>query len=251
MTTPTPTPLRVTVWNENRHENYPDSLTARLYPTGMHGAIAAGLTSLLGSAVEVRTATLDEPEHGLPQSVVDSTDVLLWWGHEAHPEVDDAVVERVYEAVHGGMGIIVLHSGHYSKIFRKLMGTTCSLRWRNDGDRELVWTVDPTHPIAQGVPDPLVIEAQEMYGEFFDIPTPDELIFISSFTGGEVFRSGATWTRGHGRVFYFSPGDQEYPVYNDPRIHRVLANGVQWAAPTRRGLALDATFHARGWFDER
>ena len=251
MTTPTPTPLRVTVWNENRHENYPDSLTARLYPTGMHGAIAAGLTSLLGSAVEVRTATLDEPEHGLPQSVVDSTDVLLWWGHEAHPEVDDAVVERVYEAVHGGMGIIVLHSGHYSKIFTKLMGTTCSLRWRNDGDRELVWTVDPTHPIAQGVPDPLVIEAQEMYGEFFDIPTPDELIFISSFTGGEVFRSGATWTRGHGRVFYFSPGDQEYPVYNDPSIHRVLANGVQWAAPTRRGLALDATFHARGWFDER
>ena len=251
MTTPTPTPLRVTVWNENRHENYPDSLTARLYPTGMHGAIAAGLTSLLGSAVEVRTATLDEPEHGLPQSVVDSTDVLLWWGHEAHPEVDDAVVERVYEAVHGGMGIIVLHSGHYSKIFRKLMGTTCSLRWRNDGDRELVWTVDPTHPIAQGVPDPLVIEAQEMYGEFFDIPTPDELIFISSFTGGEVFRSGATWTRGHGRVFYFSPGDQEYPVYNDPSIHRVLANGAQWAAPTRRGSAIDATFHARGWFDER
>lgn len=245
----TPAPLRVTVWNENRHENYPDSLTAKLYPTGMHGAIADGLTSLLGSGVEVRTATLDEPEHGLPQSVVDSTEVLLWWGHEAHPEVDDVVVERVYDAVLGGMGIIVLHSGHYSKIFRKLMGTSCSLRWRNDGDREVVWTVDPTHPIAQGVPDPLVIEAQEMYGEFFDIPTPDELIFISSFTGGEVFRSGATWTRGHGRVFYFSPGDQEYPVYHHPSIHRVLANGVQWAAPTRRGLALDATFHPRGWFD--
>ncbi|MCA1942290.1 MAG: ThuA domain-containing protein [Yonghaparkia sp.] len=242
-------PLRVTVWNENRHENYPDSLTARLYPTGMHGAIAAGLTSLLGDAVSVRTATLDEPEHGLPQSVVDDTDVLLWWGHEAHPEVDDAVVDRLYDAVLGGMGIIVLHSGHYSKIFKKLMGTTCSLRWRNDGDREVVWTVDPTHPIAAGVPDPLVIEAQEMYGEFFDIPTPEELIFISSFSGGEVFRSGCTWTRGHGRVFYFSPGDQEYPVYNDPSIHRVLANGVQWAAPTRRGPAIDATFHARGWFD--
>lgn len=242
-------PLRVTVWNENRHENYPDSLTAKLYPTGMHGAIAAGLTSLLGGTIEVRTATLDEPEHGLPQSVVDTTDVLLWWGHEAHPEVDDAVVDRLYDAVLGGMGIIVLHSGHYSKIFKKLMGTSCSLRWRNDGDREVVWTVDPTHPIAQGVPDPLVIERQEMYGEFFDIPTPDELIFISSFSGGEVFRSGATWTRGHGRVFYFSPGDQEYPVYHDPSIHRVLANGVHWAAPTRRGPALDATFHPRGWFD--
>lgn len=242
------TPLRVTVWNENRHENYPDSTTARLYPNGMHGAIAAGLTELLGDQVSVRTATLDEPEHGLTAAVIEQTDVLLWWGHEAHAEVADEVVERVHEAVLGGMGIIPLHSAHYSKIFKRLMGTTCSLRWRNDGDREVVWTVDPTHPIAQGVPEPLVIEAQEMYGEFFDIPTPDELIFISSFSGGEVFRSGATWTRGHGRVFYFSPGDQEYPVYHDASIHRILANGVQWAAPTRRGPAIDATFHPRGWF---
>lgn len=243
-------PLRVTVWNENRHENYPDSLTAALYPTGMHGAIAEGLTELLGDGVTVRTATLDEPEHGLTSEVVAGTDVLLWWGHEAHPEVRDEIVERVHEAVLGGMGIIVLHSGHYSKIFRRLMGTTCSLRWRNDGDREIVWTVDPTHPIAAGVPDPLVIEAQEMYGEFFDIPTPEELVFISSFSGGEVFRSGATWTRGHGRVFYFSPGDQEYPVYRHPGIRRVIANAVVWAAPTRRGPAIDATFHPRGWFDD-
>ena len=242
-------PLRVTVWNENRHENYPDSLTARLYPTGMHGAIADGLRSCLGSAVTVRTATLDEPEHGLSDAVIDTTDVLLWWGHEAHPEVHDDVVERIHRAVLGGMGIIVLHSGHYSKIFTRLMGTTCSLRWRNDGDREVVWTVAPDHPIAAGVPDPIISDHQEMYGEFFDIPVPDELIFISSFSGGEVFRSGATWFRGHGRVFYFSPGDQEYPVYHHPAVQRVLANGVMWAAPRRRGPALDATFHPRGWFD--
>jgi len=242
-------PLRVTVWNENRHENYPDSLTARLYPTGMHGAIASGLESLLGDRVKVTTATLDEPEHGLSAQVIGQTDVLLWWGHEAHPEVDDVVVDRIYDAVHGGMGILVLHSAHYSKIFKKLMGTTCALRWRNDGDREVVWTVDPRHPIAQGVPDPLIIEQQEMYGEYFDIPTPEELIFISSFTGGEVFRSGATWTRGFGRVFYFSPGDQEYPVYHHPSIQRILANGVEWAAPIRRGAALDATQHPHGWFD--
>ncbi len=243
------TPLRVTVWNENRHENYPDSVAARLYPSGMHRTIAAGLESVLGEHVAVRTATLDEPENGLTAEIIEQTDVLLWWGHEAHPEVQDSIVDRVYEAVLGGMGIIVLHSGHYSKIFKKLMGTTCSLRWRNDGDREVVWTVDPTHPIAQGVPDPLIIEAQETYGEFFDIPTPDELIFISSFTGGEVFRSGATWTRGHGRIFYFSPGDQAYPVYHHPGIQRVLANGVEWAAPMRRGPSIDATFRARGWFD--
>lgn len=243
--------VRVTVWNENRHENHPGSVTARLYPTGMHGAIADGLVGLLGDAVVVSTATLDEPENGLPAAVVAATDVLLWWGHEAHSEVDDTVVQRVHDAVLGGMGILVLHSGHYSKIFRRLMGTTCSLRWRNGGDREIVWTVAPTHPIAQGVPDPLVIEAQEMYGEYFDIPAPEELIFLSSFSGGEVFRSGATWTRGHGRVFYFSPGDQEYPVYHHPGIRRVLANGVRWAAPSRRGPALDATFHPRGWFDDR
>ena len=242
-------PLRVTVWNENIHERRLGSTAARLYPDGMHGAIAAGLRAELGDGVDVHLSTMEQPDHGLTADIIAVTDVLLWWGHEDHPGVDDAIVDRVHEAVLGGMGIIVLHSGHYSKVFRKLMGTTCSLRWRNDGDREVVWTVDPTHPIAEGVPDPLVIEGQEMYGEFFDIPTPEELIFISSFSGGEVFRSGATWTRGHGRVFYFSPGDQEYPVYHHPSIHRVLANGVRWAASTRRGPAIDATFHARGWFD--
>lgn len=243
------TPLRITVWNENIHETRAGSRTAELYPDGMHGAIAAGLTAELGDAARVRIATMDQPEHGLPSEVVDDTDVLLWWGHEDHPGVDDGVVQRVYDAVLGGMGLVVLHSAHYSKIFRRLMGTTCSLRWRNDGDREVVWTVAPHHPIAQGVPDPIVIDQQEMYGEFFDIPTPDELIFISSFSGGEVFRSGATWRRGMGKVFYFSPGDQEYPVYHHPDIRRVLANGVRWAAPSRRGAPLDATQHPRGWFE--
>lgn len=241
-------PIRVTVWNENIHERRAGSRTEQLYPLGMHGAIAQGLRAEFGADIHVRTATMEQPEHGLTQEVVDATDVLLWWGHEDHPGVDDAVVDRVHAAVLGGMGIIVLHSGHYSKIFRRLMGTTCSLRWRNDGDREVVWTVAPRHPIADGVPDPLIIDEQEMYGEYFDIPTPDELIFLSSFSGGEVFRSGATWTRGQGRVFYFSPGDQEYPVYHHPGVQRVLANGVRWAAPATRGAALDATHHPRGWF---
>lgn len=241
-------PIRVTVWNENLHEREAGSRPAKLYPDGMHGAIAEGLRTLLGDGVVVRTATKEQPEHGLTAEVVESTDVLLWWGHMDHPGVDDAIVDRVHAAVLGGMGIIVLHSGHYSKIFRRLMGTTCSLRWRNDGDREIVWTVAPRHPIAEGVPDPLVVEEQEMYGEYFDIPAPEELIFLSSFSGGEVFRSGATWTRGYGRVFYFSPGDQEYPVYHHPGIRLVLANAVRWAAPDRRVPALDATHHPRGWF---
>jgi trehalose utilization protein len=226
------TALRVTVWNEGVHETTQPEIAA-IYPDGIHGAIADGLREVLGDAVVARTATLADPEHGLTEEVLADTDVLLWWGHIAHDQVSDEVVERVRQHVLGGMGLIVLHSGHFSKIFIRMLGTTCSLRWRNPegGERELVWTVNPTHPIAEGVEQPIVIEAQEMYGEFFDIPTPDDLVFISSFTGGEVFRSGVTFTRGRGRIFYFSPGDQEYPVYFHPQVRRVLANGVRWAAP--------------------
>lgn len=235
-------PLRVLVWNENVHERTQEDIRA-IYPEGIHGAIAAGLNELFGSEtfagilggrpVEVATATLDEPEHGLSEERLATTDVLLWWGHIAHDQVEDAIVERVHRAVLGGMGLIVLHSGHYSKIFKRLMGTTCSLGWRNDGESELVWTVAPEHPIAAGVPSPIRLEKQEMYSEYFDVPAPDELVFISSFDGGEVFRGGLAYTRGHGKVFYFSPGDQEYPVYFHPDIRRVLANAVLWAEPTR------------------
>lgn len=226
------TALRVTVWNEGVHETTQPEIAA-IYPDGIHGAIAAGLSELLGDETAVRTATLADPEHGLTEEALAETDVLLWWGHIAHDQVSDEVVERVRRHVLGGMGLIVLHSGHFSKIFIRMLGTTCSLRWRNPegGERELVWNVNPTHPIAQGVDQPIVIDAQEMYGEFFDIPAPDDLVFISSFTGGEVFRSGVTFTRGRGKIFYFSPGDQEYPVYFHPQVRRVLANGVRWAAP--------------------
>jgi trehalose utilization protein len=238
---------RVTVWGENVHERNEPAVRA-IYPDGMHGTIAAGLTASLGEAVRVRTATLDQPEHGLTEDVLAETDVLTWWGHIAHAEVADEVVARVHDAVIGGMGLLALHSAHYSKIFKRLLGTSCSLRWRNDGERELVWTVDPAHPIAAGVPHPLVIEAQEMYGEHFDIPPPDELVFISSFAGGEVFRAGCCFKRGAGRIFYFSPGDQDYPVYHHPDVQRVLANAVRWAAPRVRGPVPDAPESPRGWF---
>src|ERR687893_2842913 len=242
-------PVRVTVWGENVHERTEEPVRA-IYPDGMHATIAAGVSSLLGERVRVRTATLQEPEHGLTRDVLDGTDVLTWWGHAAHGEVDDAVVDRVQDAVLGGMGLLVLHSGHYSKPFRRLLGTSCSLRWRNEGERELVWTVDPAHPIAAGVPHPIVIEAQEMYGEHFDIPAPDELVFVSSFAGGEVFRGGCCFRRGAGRIFYFSPGDQDYPVYHHPAVRRVIANAVRWAAPApgTRGPVPDSPESARGWF---
>lgn len=222
--------IRVLVWNEGEHERNDASVQA-IYPEGIHGAIAAGLRDLLGDEVEVRTATLRDPEHGLSEEALEATDVLLWWGHIAHDAVEDAVVERVHRRVLSGMGLLVLHSGHFSKIFIRLMGTTCSLSWRNDGEQELVWTVAPGHPITEGVEHPITIDRQEMYGEFFDVPQPDDLVFVSSFAGGEVFRSGLTYRRGRGRVFYFSPGDQEYPVYHHPQIRRVLANAVRWAHP--------------------
>ncbi|RWR15996.1 trehalose utilization protein ThuA [Microbacterium enclense] len=241
--------VRVVVWGENRHEQV-NPVVREIYPDGMHSTIAEGISRLLGDEVTVSTRVLDDPEHGMTEETLAETDVLLWWGHTAHEEVSDEVVERIQRHVLEGMGIIVLHSGHHSKIFRRLMGTTCSLRWRNDNDRELVWTVDPRHPIAEGVPQPLIIPGQEMYGEFFDIPEPDELVFISSFSGGEVFRSGITYRRGHGRVFYFSPGDEIYPVYHHPDVQRVIANGVRWARPRHaRESYLVTPMYLTGDFD--
>jgi trehalose utilization protein len=226
------TPIRVLVWGENRHEQIEEKVRA-IYSDGMHTTIAAGITENLGERATVSTTTLDEPEHGLTEEVLAGTDVLVWWGHAAHGEASDDVVERVHRHVLAGMGLLVLHSGHWSKIFGKLMGTSCTLRWRSAEDREIVWTVDPTHPIAQGVPHPFTIPQQEMYGEFFDVPAPDELVFLSTFTGGEVFRSGMTYKRGFGKIFFFSPGDQDYPVYHHEHVRRVLANGVRWAQTLR------------------
>ena len=220
--------IRVTVWNENIHETTEPKVAA-IYPHGIHGAIANGLDA---DDLRVVVATLSQPQNGLSEEVLSGTDVLIWWGHKAHGEVTDAVVDRVQRHVLSGMGLIVLHSGHFSRIFTRLMGTTCSLTWRNDGDRELIWNVNPSHPIASGIDSSMMLDRHETYSEFFDIPTPDELVFISSFEGGEVFRSGVTFTRGRGRIFYFSPGDQAYPIYFDPQIRRVIANAVRWAAPT-------------------
>lgn len=223
--------IRATVWNENVHEVTEPHIMP-FYPHGIHGAVASALREQLGDGVEVTTATLDQPEHGLTEQTLDATDVLFWWGHLAHDRVSDEVVERVQRHVLGGMGLVVLHSGHFSKIFTRLLGTTCSLSWRDDGDREVVWSTAPGHPIAEGVPSPLVIDAHETYGEYFDIPEPDETVFISSFSGSEVFRSGITYRRGLGRVFYFSPGDQKYPIYQHPDVRRVLGNAARWAAGT-------------------
>jgi len=219
--------IRVTVWNEFLHEKVHEEV-ARIYPEGIHNAIARGIAE---DGIAVRTATLEEPEHGLTEEVLGETDVLIWWGHMGHDKVEDAIVDRVHRRVLDGMGLIVLHSGHFSKIFRRLMGTSCDLKWREANERERLWVVNPAHPIAAGLPECITLEHEEMYGEHFDIPAPDELIFISWFEGGEVFRSGCTFHRGQGRIFYFRPGHETYPTYRNPQILQVIRNAVRWAAP--------------------
>ena len=219
--------INVTIFNEFLHERKIEAVR-EIYPDGIHMALAAALGQT--DDINVQTATLQQPEHGLTEAVLAQTDVLLWWGHMAHDQVADEIVDRVQERVLKGMGLIVLHSGHFSKIFKRLMGTSCGIIWREAGEKERLWVVDPTHPIAQGIDRFMEIPQVEMYGEFFDIPEPDELIFISWFEGGEVFRSGATWRRGQGRVFYFRPGHETYPIYYQKDVLQVLRNAVYWAA---------------------
>lgn len=223
--------IHVTIWNEFLHERQ-DEAVRQIYPDGMHQVFARFLSN--HEDIEVQTATLDQPEHGLSEAILNRTDVLIWWGHKAHDQVSDAVVHRVQKKVLEGMGLIVLHSAHHSKIFKILMGTNCSLRWREAGEKERLWNIEPGHPITTGIGDFIELPRAEMYGERFDIPDPDKVIFISWFEGGEVFRSGCCWQRGHGRIFYFRPGHETYPIYHNKQIQHVITNAIRWAKPRVR-----------------
>ncbi|MET3729152.1 trehalose utilization protein [Fictibacillus halophilus] len=220
--------IKVTVWNENRHEQK-NPVVKEIYPKGIHGAIQEFLEK---AGHDVNTATLDDAQHGLTDEVLNNTDVLVWWGHLAHDEVEDEIVNKVYQRVLDGMGLLVLHSGHFSKIFKKLMGTSCDLKWREADEKERIWIVNPSHPIANGLGEYIELEKEEMYGEHFDIPAPDDLVFVSWFEGGEVFRSGAAYNRGKGKVFYFRPGHETYPTYYNEDVQKVITNAVSFLAPS-------------------
>ncbi len=218
----------VTVWNEYLHEVQFEEI-AKVYPNGIHGCIAGFLQK---AGMQTRTATLRQPQHGLTDAVLAETDVLVWWGHMAHDAVEDAVVQAVCRRVEEGMGLVVLHSGHASKVFRRLCGMdTGALKWREDGEKEIIWVVDPGHPIAEGLEEKFIIPHEEMYGEHFNIPAPDQLVFISWFEGGEVFRSGCCYHRGKGKIFYFRPGHEAFATYEIPEVQKVITNAVRWAAP--------------------
>lgn len=222
--------IHVTVWNEYLHEQQDESVRA-IYPDGIHNTIARFLGT--DDHLKICTATLQEPEHGLTQDVLDQTDVLLWWGHIGHEMVDDEIVERVHQAVLDGMGLIVLHSGHASKIFQRICGAAShKLSWLEPNVGERVFVVNPAHPIAAGIPQYFEVPKTEVYSEYFNIPAPDSLIFLSWYPTGDVFRSGFTYERGKGKIFYFSPGHETYPIYEQPEIQTVIHNAVYWAART-------------------
>ncbi|MAM10341.1 MAG: trehalose utilization protein ThuA [Rhizobiaceae bacterium] len=218
--------IKVTVWGENVHEQT-NKTVAGVYPDGMHNCIADALNATGG--VIATTVTLQDAEHGMSVEKLDETDVLIWWGHCAHSDVEDHIVERIADRVYAGMGVIFLHSAHFAKLFKKLMGTPCNLTWREAGERERIWVTSLQHPIARGLPDHFELENEEMYGEPFGVPEPLETVFISWFQGGEVFRSGLTYKRGAGNVFYFRPGHETYPTFYDDNVRRVISNAVHWA----------------------
>jgi len=221
--------IRVTIFNENLHDK--EEFVKKVYPDGMHGAIKEALDE--DGRFEVTIATQDMPECGLTQEILDNTDVLFWWGHMKHGDVPDEIVTKVFKRIMHGMGLVALHSGHFSKIFKKLMGTGCDLKWREAGDKERIWITSPTHPIAKGLPEYFELPHEETYGEHFDIPAPDEVVFTSWFSGGEVFRSGCVFKRGNGKIFYFRPGHETFPTYYDENVRRVLVNAAAWCAEER------------------
>lgn len=227
--------IRVTIYNEFVHEKT-DEAVRSIYPEGIHMALKQHLED---EEIHIKTVTLDDLPEGLSDEVLEDTDVLIWWGHIAHHKVPDEVAVRVQQAVLRGMGMIILHSGHHSKPFKLLMGTSCNLTWREDGDYELVWVCNPAHPITQGVGRFIKLEEEETYGEPFGIPEPDELVFIGGYEGGEVFRSGCCYRKENGRVFYFQPGHETVPTYHHPEILKVIKNAIRWAKPIYRVKQLD------------
>ena len=232
--------IRITVWSENVQDRMKElpgyDEVIKVHPNGIHNTLADFLK--LDEEFTVRTAVLGDPECGLTEDILNDTDVLLWWAHVAHDKLPDEIAKRVHDHVLKGMGFMPLHSAHLCKPMTSLLGTSCTLKWR-DGDVCRLWCTAPGHPIAAGVPDYIEIDEEEMYGEFFDIPNPETQVFISWFSGGEVFRSGNCWTRGLGRIFYFQPGHETNYAYHNEHIRRIIKNAVRWCAPTARREVID------------
>lgn len=218
--------INVTVWNECRRQLDNPAVTG-FYPQGIHQAVIDGIAA---ADLHLTAALLDDAECGLPQDLLNQTDVLVWWGHIAHHEVPDELAYRIRDRVWNGMGLVVLHSGHYSKIFQLLNGTSCRLHWREANEKERIWCIDPTHPVAAGLPETFTLEHEETYGEPFMIAPDGHTVFQSWFKGGETFRSGVALQRENGRIFYFQPGHESCPSLLDENVLKIIGNAVRWCA---------------------
>jgi trehalose utilization protein len=269
-------PIRVLVWDEQQPEQ------KQAYGEKFLGeTIAAHLATKPG--LQVKTAALSSPDQGLAAAQLEETDVLIFWSHKKNAELSDKHAEEITRRVQEGkLGLITLHSAHWSKPFIKLMqaraiadarkqlGNAVTLRYRNENpmgkvpkaDDELTpnleqkeefwelalplcvfpsWRADgavshvstpaPTHPIAKGLPAQWDIAQTEMYAEPFHVPKPDVVVFEENWDKGETFRSGCVWNIGKGAVFYFRPGHETYPVYQQKEPLQVLENAVRWLHP--------------------
>lgn len=225
--------MNIVIFNENIQDK--EQSVKKVYPNAIHGALKEALDA---EGNHITVVTMDDENCGITRELLDNTDVLIWWSHVANAKVSDEVTFLVYDAVLRGMGFIVLHSAHSAKPFRKLMGTSCTLRWR-ENCRERIWVTAPGHPIAEGLPEQFTLEQEEMYGEYFDIPNPEDTVFIGWYPSGEVFRSGVTYRRGRGKVFYFQPGHETHPTFYNENVIKILKNAVNWAKPVARIEHLD------------
>ena len=216
--------LRIRVWCEG-------GAPRSVYPRDIDGALGDYLDAL--PHTEVRRARLDEPSAGLADADLDATDVLIWWGRLRHADLPDDRAVAIADRVRAGkLGFVALHASCGSKPFVNLMGTSCEPGgWRDNGRPERVTIAAPDHEIARGVA-PFTIPRTSMYLEPFQVPSPETVVLVSTFSGGETFRSGLTWTVGQGRVAYFRPGHDAFPVLFHPSVRRVVANAARWAAPS-------------------
>jgi trehalose utilization protein len=222
-----PKKRRVIVWSEG-------TAPKNVYPQDINTAIAEGLQPLKGW--DVATASINETDQGLPEDVLNGASVLIWWGHERHGDVKDELVARIVKRVHDdGMGFIATHSAHYSKALKAILGTPCGWKggYVDDGSKVELVVKAPGHPIAHGVKN-FELPHTERYGDPFEVPTPETLIFDGIYTlpngTTQNAQQGMVWTIGKGRVFYFQPGHEGYPIYFQEPIRQIFRNGVQWCA---------------------
>ena len=226
------TKLRVTVWSEVI-DPVLEPRAVTYYPDDINVYLAEFLS--IEHDFEVRTANLRQKENGLSQEILNDTDVLVWWSHLYDDQVSDETAQRVAETVLNGMGILFLHASLGSKPAKILLGTNSNTgKYREIGEKEKIWVVDRSHPVVDGMEKEYIeIPASEMYGEPYGIPTPDDIVFISWFEGGEVLRSGVDWKKGAGKVFFFAPGHEEFPVYYHSEIQKAVKNIVRWLKPVK------------------